>query len=273
MFIRKAATLAALSSFAFLSTAANAREACWYPNEIKASQLVDVQTKIMVGTLHCRWHNPSVLDHYGTFSTNHSDFLEANHIILRARFAREEAVGESDGQPEYNRYLTSAANHYSESASIDEEIDCAGVASLAKVAAQLPHDQLLLLAASIVKAPNSGPCPPSNYNFSNEEAPAAALHSKAQEAQSWRSIQRSLEEGGPAATKLEPKSEQVVLTSQASAQPSVENPNAGSESRNVAANTMQSAEASPPNSLQDAVVALQAATAALQEAVANQKGM
>ena len=259
MTVRRSAVLAAMTSLVLLPAMAEASSGCWYPNEARAAQLRDLQTKLMVGTLHCRKSTPAVVDHYNAFVSNKLQLIETNNRILKRRFDREGGGDLGDGQSSYDRHHTEAANYYSASSSEYGLADCRRIISLSRIAAQMSDPDLLTLADTIVDAPPSGACGPSNYSFDD---PAATSVSVARATQSGAAPVRLME--GLSADEMDafaPATASATVSDQIATSP------AETKFEKVAA-VMESKTAPPgvssADALQAAVVALQAATTALQ---------
>jgi hypothetical protein len=259
----KLAAFAAMTSLALVPAIAEANSGCWYPNEARAAQLRDLQTKLMVGTLHCRRSTPSVVDHYNDFVSAKRDILEAHNQILKVRFHREEGGDLGESQASYDRYHTDSANYFSASSSDLGASDCRRIVSLSRMAAQMSDQDLLTLADSIVEAPASGACRPSNFSYRDEPFRDARI--------------AGAEQSSPAVAgfaQAAPVSNEVALDPpafrEAAAEP-VPVQMADLNPQTAAVVTQAKAEpaaVSSADALKAAVVALQAATAALQAVAA-----
>ena len=263
MLFRKAAQLAALSSLALMSSPAAALEGCWYPNEIRAARLIELETKLMVGTLKCRREMPVVVEYYNAFAETHRDFLRAQYPIIAGHFIREDGAVPGEWRSSYDRYRTIAANNYSATPAGPAAGDCARVASLARVAARVSSEELLLLAESVVNVESTGACP----------APEAGLvvgapPSRGSGVAVWRGAERgppALQEAAPACGFIEASTVPPPAAEPALAE-------APPPEASVTAPTRPAApQASTADALSAAVAALQAATAALQVAMSVQE--
>lgn len=274
--VRKMAAFAVVSSLALTSTLASAREGCWYPNEAKAAQLLEFNSRLMAGAFQCRDKNPSVMAHYNTFVNNQREVLQAHDSILKARFDREAGDKKGRGKHAYDQYLASATQHYSQTPEWNER-DCARVVSLARVASQLPREELLMLSGSIVDAPLSGPCRPSRYSFDDGGALAAGTGAAVSPRNPWDPIGPATGAivAPPAADQM--RSERPVLASRGPVAtlifPAEQQAQAGASTTNVAVAPPQAVTQSGATSaefLQTAVAALQVAAAALQMAMSHE---
>lgn len=155
----RVAALAVLPSLALFTSNAYASDSCWYPNEVKAAQLRDLQIKLMVGTLQCRSKNSSAVGQYNAFITKQRGLLDANAQILKTRFLREN--GAKYGQAAYDRYATALANENSADSGASDY--CANIDTLIRMATAASQPDLLVLAQTMSVAPVSGPCSPSYY--------------------------------------------------------------------------------------------------------------
>jgi hypothetical protein len=270
MYAKKAAVIAAMSSLALVSATASARVTCWYPNESTAVQLHTMNIQLMVGSLQCQRVMPALAQNYEAFSESHRQILDAHGRVLKLRFGREEGGERGDGQVAFDRYSTSIANSFATNPIRQDAQSCARLDSLVRVAAQMAPEQLTMLASSLIEAPVSGACPPSNYAFANQapiprEPAARVVVSEDQVATAtmqdgvltYTPPQRSAEIGG-----VQPVPARAV-------QPAAPAAPAGEVG---SASTPVPQHVSPSDVLKTAVTALQAATAALQMSISAQNG-
>ncbi len=286
MFANKAAFVAALSSFVLVSTAAQASEGCWYPNEARAAQLLLLNTNLMVGALHCRQNVPAAVETYDRFVDSQMDILGAHHAILERRFAREFGDDQS-GRDAYREYRVSTANDHAAKPFERNDAECARLLSLTRLAANMSDADLLTLAESLASPPQTGPCRPSNFSYDTGgqssapgrgtldpwarlEAPGSAALTAAPPV----APRASADETGPALPALAaaPPIVDGAITDPAAAKPTEALGDAPFPA--PPQETASGAEAiggQPGNSselaLQSAIAALQAATTALQMAV------
>ena len=163
---RRAAVSTLLSTLVMFGTNAYATS-CWYPNEIKAAQMRDLHAQLMVGTLHCRASNPVFESEYNEFVDRRHDVLDGNIAILKDHFQRESG---SDGQIAYDRYSTVLANAQASKDYANPDT-CAQIGMLLRAATNANDTDLLLLAQTVERAPESNGCP---SNATLPAAPAAA---------------------------------------------------------------------------------------------------
>ncbi len=271
MYARKVASIAALSSLALMSAAVNARAACWYPNEARAAQVHAMNIQLMVGSLHCQKMMPEFIQDYDHFSERHRQTLDAQGYILNNRFSREEGGERGDGKPAFDRYSTSLANSYATDPVRPVRQRCARLNSLAKVAAQLEPEQLTMLASSLMDQPLSSACAPSSYSYagqtlSPQPAQAEVVFQEEQPAMA------TMEDGvltytSPHSPRDTGYARPVPL---ASAGQPIASPSPAEEARSAPATKPKTV--SQADALQNAVTALQAATAALQMTLSSQNG-
>lgn len=164
---RRAAVSTLLSTLVMFGTNAYATS-CWYPNEIKAAQMRDLHAQLMVGTLHCRAGNPVFESEYNEFVDRRHDVLDGNIAILKDHFQRESG---SDGQIAYDRYSTVLANAQASKDYANPDT-CAQIGMLLRAATNANDTDLLLLAQTVERAPESNGCP---SNAALPAAPAAAF--------------------------------------------------------------------------------------------------
>ena len=164
---RRAAVSTLLSTLVMFGTNAYATS-CWYPNEIKAAQMRDLHAQLMVGTLHCRAGNPVFESEYNEFVDRRHDVLDGNIAILKDHFQRESG---SDGQIAYDRYSTVLANAQASKDYANPDT-CAQIGMLLRTATNANDTDLLLLAQTVERAPESNGCP---SNAALPAAPAAAF--------------------------------------------------------------------------------------------------
>ena len=269
MLVRKSAMIAALTSLAFTSTMANAREGCWYPNESKAAQLLEFDSRLVAGVLRCRDRDPMVVGNYDIFVENQLQVLQAHDAILKSRFDRESGGGRTGGgQYAYEQYLASAKTN-SESTVEWNERDCARVASLARVASGLPREELLMLAESIVEPPVRGECQASRYSYGDHAT--SGTGTAAGQRERWAPSGPAVAQPQLPAASPQVSPRRPVLTSQGAvatlALPAEAEVQPG-------ANTNDATEVQPnatsSDLLRTAIAALQVAAAALQMAMSSE---
>jgi hypothetical protein len=117
-----------------MSTAAAANDGCWYPDEIQAAQLTELETRLMVDTLKCRRQMPWLEEDYNAFEAKHGDLLKTQYPIIIGRFMREDDGTPGGWRSAYDRYRTVTANVHSGAPAAPEPGQCARAASLARVA-------------------------------------------------------------------------------------------------------------------------------------------
>jgi hypothetical protein len=265
MFARKAAGILALVSTALVCNGASAQAGCWYPNEAKAAQLVQLNMKLMVGALHCRDKTPQVVETFNRFVTAHGALLQANHNILKNHFEREEP-DYGGGSRAYRDFLTLAGNQHSATPAARDIGDCDSIIALSRMASGLPEGGLLMLAESLTKAPASGPCRPSQYTFEEAPLPGSDIAQSIEDRDSWEPLDPIADSTASApltAAGADSAAEKKVL-----AQAPEDVPASGAlDTAAEASGTPAISQAPNGDAMQTAVAALQAATAALQMAM------
>ncbi len=279
---KKVAALAAISSLALTSIAAQARDGCWYPNEAKAAQLLHLNTNLMIGALHCRDRQPDTIAMYDGFVDSQIDMLRAHHAILQQRFDREHGSAES-GRDAYRQYRVSTANRYAAAPMERNLNECERVMSLADVASGMSRDQLLMLAASFADAPVTGPCRPSRFSYDTGPAAVSAPARSPDAQDPWARLDGPTADLAPApypneAPSAAPAMQPAVVVEEApTPAPLAETaptlaaaaPEASASSTPEIASPAPTRSRSSEAALQSAVAALQAATAALSVALSE----
>lgn len=141
--VRSLVVRAAASVLAFtLATPAAAQ--CWQEDTVKAAQVRELQTWLMVGALQCRSSGHDVLSHYNQFVRTHRTLISKHNDQLKAHFAPA-------GKRAYDQFTTALANsraNQSASASF-----CADTARLAAQVAAAPQHQVEALAETLIARP------------------------------------------------------------------------------------------------------------------------
>lgn len=158
MYASPMAVVAAMSSLALMTSPVLA-ENCWYPHEMRAAQLRDFQSMLMVGTLQCKGANSGAVESYNRFVTKQRGLLDANNYVLKAHFLREEGI--EKGGAAYDGYATSLANN--RAARLGDPAFCPTVDTFVTLAEAASAPELQRLAEMVSEAPASGTCPPSSY--------------------------------------------------------------------------------------------------------------
>ena len=158
MYDSRMAVVAAMSSLVLMSSPVLA-ENCWYPHEMRAAQLRDFQSMLMVGTLQCKGANSAAVESYNRFVTKQRGLLDANNYVLKAHFLRE--AGIEKGGAAYDGYATSLANN--RAARLGDPAFCPTIETFVTLAESASAAELQRLAEMVSEAPASGTCPPSNY--------------------------------------------------------------------------------------------------------------
>jgi hypothetical protein len=151
----RTALLAAPVALCLVSLAAPATAAgCWASADIAAARIREMQTKLAVAALQCRFSGYDIRTDYNRFLRNGRSTLRAANGRLKAHFM---AQGTAVGQRDYDRYTTALANAYGGS-----QISFGSCAKSSAVMAEaaMPRRNLLSLAAREIIAPTlpSPPC-------------------------------------------------------------------------------------------------------------------
>jgi len=151
----RAVLLTASSALCLVSIAAPATAAgCWTSADVAAARIREMQTKLAVAVLQCRFSGFNIRTSYNRCRRNSRSALRAANVRLKAHFM---AQGKTVGQREYDRYTTTLANAYG-----GNQISFGSCAQTAAVVteAAMPKKNLLSLAAREIFAPTlpSAPC-------------------------------------------------------------------------------------------------------------------
>jgi hypothetical protein len=148
------ALVAASVAFCLASLAAPAAAGCWTSADIAAARVREMQTKLAVAALQCRFSRVDIRASYNRFLRNGRSALRAANGRLKAHFMAQGRTG----QRAYDRYTTALANGYGGS-----QISFGSCAKTFAVMteAALPETNLQSLAAREVVAPTlpSASCP------------------------------------------------------------------------------------------------------------------
>ena len=169
MYTSRMAVVAAISSLVLMTSPVLA-ENCWYPHEMKAAQLRDLQSMLMVGTLQCKGGSKTAVELYNRFVTKQRSLLDANNYVLKAHFLREQGI--EKGGEAYDVYATSLANN--RAARLGDPGFCPTVETFVTLAEAASAQELQRLAEMVSEAPASGTCPPSTY-YAGTGGPTVAV--------------------------------------------------------------------------------------------------
>lgn len=119
-----------------------AQAACWTPDEVRAANVRDLDTMLMVSALRCRGGDSNFLAAYNDFVVNGRPALTDANNRLRHHFTQVSARATEDA---LDRYVTRVANRYG--AGVDG-LNCRDFASLVRAAAASGNsiDELAALA-------------------------------------------------------------------------------------------------------------------------------
>ena len=122
-----------------------AMASCWQPQEVKAAQVRNLHTMLMIGALRCRAGDAGMTDRYNGFVTHNRNALDTHNYVLKTRFMREHGI--AGGHKAYDDFITGMAN--SHSSRLDDVKFCPTVDALTKLASEGGAADLEQLAANI----------------------------------------------------------------------------------------------------------------------------
>jgi hypothetical protein len=235
---------------------ASAMAACWQPQEVKAAEVRNLHTMLMIGALRCRAGDAGMTERYNSFVTHNRNTLDTHNYVLKTRFMRE--YGIAGGHKAYDDFITGMAN--SHSGRLDDVKFCPTVDALTKLASDGSAADLEQLAANISEdtALTASQCKP-------EEV--AAKDAQAGEPVPDPIVQRTIVEvPGDGTVTVH-----TGATPDLAAAPEIPAPSdaaapARAEAAAAPAEAAAAAPVSQADALRAAVAALQTATAALQMA-------
>lgn len=117
---------------------AQAQTHCWAPREVRAAQVRQMQTMLMVAALRCRAAGIQMSEDYNGFVKTKLDALSAANLVIKQHFVQNGGT-----QDDYDRFTTSLANSFG-----DDETTSATCAE----AATLAHDGAGAAAAEALEA-------------------------------------------------------------------------------------------------------------------------
>lgn len=142
-------TMAAGTHPVAAATPAEGVGACYTASEVRASQLRQLQTELMVATLSCAGYPQlGFRDRYNAFVTRYGGNLNDTARTLRAHFQR---VHGRDHAKRFDAYITSLANQAS-MRSFDEPAYCQSMAALFDAVAAIEPREIEDFAAREVAA-------------------------------------------------------------------------------------------------------------------------
>ncbi|WP_454558916.1 hypothetical protein [Parapedomonas caeni] len=148
-------TMGAIAAVLALLAGPSLAAPCWSSSEVRAAQVREMQTLMMVGALQCRHiAGNDALASYNRFVTRFRPHISSQNDVLKARFAR--LHGNGAGQNAYDRYTTSLANL--QAARGAQTGFCEQVADVGRTLATLNDQDMQAMAARLVPAPASVEC-------------------------------------------------------------------------------------------------------------------
>ena len=133
------------------TSAAQAQEACWQPNEVEAARVRDFQTMLMVGTLKCSATDQTIVDRYNRFVFNNRQMLAGQNTVLKTHFMR--TSDSRGGARAYDSFITRLANSQSGSARISEASFCQTVSTMAELSGTARAADIGMMAKALAERP------------------------------------------------------------------------------------------------------------------------
>jgi hypothetical protein len=93
-----------------LSLVATPAQACWNNAEQDAARIANLNQKLMVSGLRCRFGKDNFLNEYNRFVTRNNALLAGQHALIKARYARTSGAGAANA--ELDRFIIGLSNHY-----------------------------------------------------------------------------------------------------------------------------------------------------------------
>jgi hypothetical protein len=103
----KGGMVAAAIAVAMVATPA---QACWNNAEQDAASIANLNQKLMVSGLRCRFGKDNFLQEYNRFVTRNNALLAGQHAIIKARYARVSGAGAANA--ELDKFMIGLANYY-----------------------------------------------------------------------------------------------------------------------------------------------------------------
>jgi hypothetical protein len=98
---------AAAIAIALVATPA---QACWSNAEQDAARIANLNQKLMVSGLRCRFGQHNFLNDYNRFVTRNNALLASQHGVIKAHYARTSGSGAATA--ELDRFIIGLSNHY-----------------------------------------------------------------------------------------------------------------------------------------------------------------
>jgi hypothetical protein len=93
-----------------LSQVTTPAQACWSNVEQDAAKIANLNQKLMVSGLRCRFGKDNFLNDYNRFVTRNNSLLAGQHAVIKSRYARTH--GANAANAELDRFMIGLANHY-----------------------------------------------------------------------------------------------------------------------------------------------------------------
>ncbi|MGL5839594.1 MAG: hypothetical protein ACRCY3_13940 [Sphingorhabdus sp.] len=120
--VKRGAVFAAVT----LSIVATPAQACWNNAEQDAARIANLNQKLMVSGLRCRFGKDNFLNDYNRFVTRNNALLASQHALIKGRYARASGAGAANA--ELDRFIIGLSNYYGGG---HGNPDCAALKSLA----------------------------------------------------------------------------------------------------------------------------------------------
>jgi hypothetical protein len=144
-----------------LSLVAAPVQACWSNAEQDSAKIANLNQKLMVSGLRCRFGNDNFLGDYNRFVTRNNALLAGHHATIKSRYARTH--GHAAANAELDKFMIGLANQYgggvgspdcSQLKSLAQHMssarfDTASLAQLADQHAGVPHQAAITCNVTI----------------------------------------------------------------------------------------------------------------------------
>lgn len=135
-----------------LSSVATPAQACWNNAEQDSARVANLNQKLMVSGLRCRFGKDNFLPDYNRFVTRNNLLLSGHHATIKSRYARTHGAGAANA--ELDKFMIGLANRYGggngtpDCAQMKElaghlssaRFDTASLSQLAEQHAGIPHE-------------------------------------------------------------------------------------------------------------------------------------
>ena len=122
-----------------IAMVATPAQACWNNAEQDAARIANLNQKLMVSGLRCRFGKDNFLNDYNRFVTRNNALLASQHELIKGRYARTH--GARAANAELDRFMIGLANHYGGG---NGSPDCSQLKELAGHLSSARHDSASL---------------------------------------------------------------------------------------------------------------------------------